>query len=88
MGPGSAAHHAAKGAALRSIRGTESRYAVGILKEAARLLRKLVGEDVDLVDGGRLGQQFAGFRHQRRGDLAVEVGVAAGLVIESIEYRK
>jgi hypothetical protein len=28
MGPGSAAHHAAKGAALRSIRGTESRYVV------------------------------------------------------------
>src|SRR6266404_6026141 len=88
MGPGSAAHHAAKGAALRSIRGMERRYAVGTLKETARLPGKLVGEDVDLVDGGRLGQQLARFGHQRRGDLAVEVGVAAGLVIERIEYRK
>ena len=60
----------------------------GQLTETARLPGKLVGEDFDLVDGRRLGQQFAGFRHQRRGDLAVEVSVAAGLVIESIEYRK
>src|ERR1700676_1674377 len=52
------------------------------------LLRRLFGQDVDLVNGRRLGQQFAGFGHQRGGDLAVEMGIAAGLVIEGIENRK
>src|SRR2546429_6405933 len=60
----------------------------GQLTETARLPGKLVGEDFDLVDGRRLGQQFAGFRHQRGGDLAVEVSAAAGLGISSIQYSK
>jgi hypothetical protein len=41
MGPGSAAHHAAKSGALRSIRGTEVRYArfFARIKSANRLNR-------------------------------------------------
>src|SRR5258708_9495142 len=51
-------------------------------------LRKLVGQDGDLVGRRWLGQQFARFRHQRRGDLAIEMRVAASLVVEGIENRE
>ena len=38
-----------------------------------RLSGKLVRQDCDLVNRWRLGQQFACFRHQRCGDLAIEM---------------
>jgi hypothetical protein len=51
-------------------------------------LGELVRKDSDLVDCGRLGQQVTSFCHQSGCDLAVEMGLAACLVIESIENRK
>jgi len=47
-----------------------------------------LGQDVDLVNRWRFSQQYGRFFHQRRGDLAIEMRIAAGLVIESVENRK
>src|SRR3979411_1231130 len=49
-------------------------------------LRKLVGQVGALVDRRGLGQQFARFRHQRGGDLGIEMRIAASLVDR--RYRK
>src|ERR1700746_872039 len=52
------------------------------------LLRELSRQNIDLVNRWRFGQQFAGFCHQCRGDLAVEMRIATGLVTESVENCK
>src|SRR5215813_450540 len=51
------------------------------------LFCKLVGENPELVDLRRFGEQIAGFDlfHQRGRHLAVEVRVATSLVVERVE---
>ncbi|HEX8113741.1 MAG TPA: hypothetical protein VF516_38680 [Kofleriaceae bacterium] len=47
--------------------------------------RSLRGEDVDLADVGRRGQQLVGAPQQGRRDPALEVRLAAGLIGERVE---
>ena len=54
----------------------------GGVRERQRLLH---GEQVDLADVGRRREQLVGLAHQRRRDLALEVRLAAGLVVERVE---
>ena len=53
--------------------------------QPAGATRDLGGQHVDLFDLRRLGQQIGGLGHQRGGDGAVEVGLAAGVAGEGVE---
>jgi len=48
-------------------------------------VRNFSGEQFDLVNGGRLGEEFAGFGHQGFGDGAVEMCLAGGFGFEGVE---
>jgi hypothetical protein len=71
---------------MPALRTCERRYQLHFV--GAILFRKLVGQDGDLVNSRRLSQQFTRFRHQRCGDLAIEMRVASGLVVKGIENRE
>jgi hypothetical protein len=46
---------------------------------------RLGGKDFDFFDLRRIGKKLTGFGHQRLGDRAVEMGVAAGFIGEGVE---
>jgi hypothetical protein len=50
-----------------------------------RSARQLVGKDIDFMNFRRLGEQVRSFRHQGLGDLAIEMGVTAGLARKGVE---
>src|SRR5881394_1890271 len=52
---------------------------------AARFASGLRGEEVDLFDFRSFGEELGGLRHQRGGDAAVEVRLAAALGLERVE---
>src|SRR5262245_32887193 len=57
------------------------------LQDRRFLFWKLVRENLELVDLGRLGEEVVGlgFFHQSRRHLAVEMRIATGLVVERVE---